>query len=1284
MNMQLTACPVKSSPPSQAQHAINFEEYLHVESNVDDYNFFRDRWTPGTCDWILNRDGFNRWLEDPAQNSRVLWIYGNAATGKSTLSSFVVNHLIQLDLPCHYFFIRYSSQKKRNLSVILRSIACQLAQSIPAYADKLRQLADANTDLQTSDYRNVWQWLYKQNLFQLSIEKPFYLILDGVDESEAPGSIIRLLSDLQSVAIPLRILFVSRRTHEISSAFQRLGREILVETVHIDGNREDFRYYINLEMDMAGDDDFKNHITEQLLGRSGGNFLWVYLAVQKINACYTRDAVIDALENLPPGMEALYDRMATAFQSLADTRNGKLGRRILEWATCAQRPLSVKELSDALDSIDILEIQRAIGDLCGGFVVVDKEGKVALIHETAREYLTKRGHRDRPAFINHRTSHDTLFKSCLQRLTNIRLRAQILRNQPPALLDYAMNSWFIHYTSGSFAEPASLEALVGFLKSPHILTWMNMAARKKQLRAMVVASRYLTDVVVKLRKLEFDDCLENDHMVALIEGWATDLVKIVGKFGTNMTQNPDAIHKLIPPFCPQDSVTFRQFGRKEAKALQVTGLTSTSWDDCLARFTFDTGVVASAVLPAGSRIAILTTRGKSSRIMIHHAATFEEQRILEHPERVFKIQVNKLGNLLVSYGYLTTQLWDIKTGERIKVVKNPPKKPRPHTIRFIDDDKVILVGGEDRVFRYFSIENNAPQWQVRVQIEEEIPEDAVVMFPTCSSMSPDGNMVVFGYRQHPVTLWDLETDTLLGSCGINLSEADMTTADVTYGEVYTVKWHPFNGDVFGLTQTGLLFRWDTHDDAANDKVETGGDFLTVSREGSLLGTGDGVGTIKIFASPDLSLLYQLSSQDAVLNLSFSADSRRLYDIRGQYANVWEPNTLMRLADDSEYPDHGSDAVSEIESLTKFSLQTEHQSARVDNVTTLAGQSVGSLYCYGTEDGVAVLCHVEHGRLFELERLTSFMSIENVAWSDDDKLVAISDLGGTISLKRVDKVGDQKDSWAATPEFSFKIPPSKGNIRQIFFHPTGQVLFAFTPLALFSITLETRAVNESMLPSTATKLKWLCHPATPDYLFGFGTSQMFMYATEGLQSIKQYSYHPPMNGGLDTQSVEVPHGTSYRSDTKTLGRIIASPDSPHILLVVSQSTPSGRFESHYLLFTIADINADVSSSDNLAYTILPGELSARIREPLAFLSRGRLLVLDVDRWIGSCRMMPSPKRTSSGKGTDVGTGAFEQYYFLPGDWATGNEAELCSVMPDGTLLCPRNGEVAAVQSNKMRR
>jgi WD40 repeat protein len=565
-----------------------------------------------------------------------------------------------------------------------------------------------------------------------------------------------------------------------------------------------------------------------LLERSRGNFLWAYIAVQQLNSCYTKADVEKALENLPSGMEALYGRMAMAVQALSLTRNGRLGQDILKWVRYAQRRLSIEELSDALDNMDVLEIQRAIDDVCGGFAVVDKDGNVALIHETAREYLIKRGHRDEVFAIDHKAAHDMLFKNCVQCLTNISLQAQILRNQPPALLGYATNAWFIHFAYGSFMNPQNLQTLVSFLTGPHILTWMSVAARNKQLRALVVASRYLTDVVVKLQKLQLDDYLEKNRTLALMEGWATDLVQIVGKFGVNMVRMPDAIHKLIPAFCPRHSITYRQFGRKVAKTLRVTGLTSTAWDDCLARFPFDDGIVASSVLPAGSRIAVLTRMGQSSFILIYCAAKLEEQLVLGHPEHVSKIQVNKLGSLLVSYGYLTTRLWSTETGNCLRIVKNTPQASSPYTIKFIEQDSVVLIGTEDQVFRYFFTADNNPQWQTKVQIDGTLSVDTTIVFPTCSSINPAGNLVAFGYPRSLVTLWDLEANVSLSTWSNNLLKFDNTTMKSIHGGIYHIQWHPYSEEIFGLTQTGLLFRWDTHNDGASDHVQTGGNCLTVS------------------------------------------------------------------------------------------------------------------------------------------------------------------------------------------------------------------------------------------------------------------------------------------------------------------------------------------------------------------------------------------------------------------------------------------------------------------------
>ena len=421
---------------------FNFEDYLSVpESPEKDYNFFRDRWTSRTCNWLIGDRAFTGWLDDTHFKPRVLWIHGNAASGKSVLSSFVINHIVQLGLPCQYFFIRFTDQKKRALSMILRSLACQLAHSTPAYADNLGLLKAAATDLKTADFRNIWQWLYKQSLFQLNIQHPLYFVIDGVDEADSPGSIIRLLSELHLTTIPIRFLIVSRKTHEISLAFQKLGKQVHMEPIRTEGSRDDFRCYANQEMDVAGDDSYREEVTTQILERARGNFLWVHLAVQKINTCHTKMAVADALKDLPPGMEALYDRMAMFVQTQPSSSDQKLGTSILGWAACVQRPLSVEEFSDALGNDGLLEIHRTIGDLCGGFVVVDKEGKVAMIHETAREYLMRGGNRDRPFIIDRRSTNDKLFRRCMMRLMDPALRGQINRNQPPALLGYAVSSY---------------------------------------------------------------------------------------------------------------------------------------------------------------------------------------------------------------------------------------------------------------------------------------------------------------------------------------------------------------------------------------------------------------------------------------------------------------------------------------------------------------------------------------------------------------------------------------------------------------------------------------------------------------------------------------------------------------------------------------------------------------------------------------------------------------------------------------------------------------------------
>ncbi|KAI8955156.1 hypothetical protein F4801DRAFT_529818 [Xylaria longipes] len=1276
---------------------LNMEDYLSIHETPDsDYNFFRDRWVPGTCKWILDHKEFAGWVEDQHCEPRVLWINGNAASGKSILSSFIIDHLAQRELPCQYFFIRFLNQKKRTTSMVLRSLACQLANAIPAYAKSLlSHLEVAAADLKIADYRRIWQWLFKQALFQLEIGSPFFWVIDGIDEADSPSSIIRLLAELSLTHIPIRILIVSRKTHEISSAFLRLGQQVHMEEIHAEGNVDDFRSYIRHEMYLAGDDSYLNEVSSKLVDGAKGNFLWLHLAVQKVNSCYTRQDVEDALNHLPSGMEAVYDRMSLSIQSRAKESDRQLGGEILGWATCAQRPMRVEELSDALANNGILEIHRTISDLCGGFVTVDNEGRVAMVHETAREYLTGRNAGEHPPVIDQEPTNYHLLKRCIARLTDQKLRGQINRNQQSAFLGYASEAWFIHFAQSSTSSPNVLETVAKFLCSPHVLTWMYIMAKRKELQVLVVASRHITDVVLRIRAAGIDETLVQHRAIDTLESWATDLIKIVGKFGNTLRQYPDSIYKLVPPFCPEDSITHHQFGRKESRALHVSSITSSTWDDCLARFTFDQGAVASSVIAAGSRIAILANVRASGYVIIYRAATFEEQWRITHPERVFKIQFNDTGALLVTYGYTTTRVWDMTTEECIKVVKNPPRRPRPHTLLFSSDNSAVLVGNEDGCVRSFLLDSTGDEWTTKVQVNEKPLENTYLNLPVCSALSPDGNMIAYGYRGHPATCWELEPPMLLSQCNIILEASDMTIQSSTWGEVFQLAWHPLNIEVIGLDQVGLLFKWDPYEEEASMKVNTGGaGYFTLNQDGSLVATGNGVGVIKILATADFSLLYHLSSQDPILCMSFSTDSRHIYDIRGAYGNVWEPNVLVHLADSSEYPGHNSNMCGETESLAKLSLKVEHHVPSVDGVVALGGQSNGPLYCYGTEHGVAVLGEVGRGRVCELERLSSYMSIEQIAWSDDGQLVGLADLAGRLSIKRVTKAGDNENTWQVEQEFDIRTPNSKGPITQLIFHPLGTEILASTSTTLFSVNLMSRVLKEAPLPPSIGGVKWLCHPTVAGYLLGFGTVSVRVFDWDTLQEVEIYKYNPPRTPTPSTMlSASSLHENQHspHKNAEKLGRLFSDVESVHVLLQILQSPTSGQDQTQYLLFDIAELQPGLSAGGtkvgegDIAYTLVPPDITSRIREPLGFLSHRRLVFLDVDRWICTWHLPTlSPVWPQRVRGSKAGLIDIEQYYFLPGDWVTANEAHVCAIMPDGTLLCPRNGDVATVQSAKMRK
>ncbi|KAL9107797.1 MAG: hypothetical protein Q9227_007312 [Pyrenula ochraceoflavens] len=275
----LSAKPAKpgvsstSSVQSSFMRSQDLRSFLAITELPDtDYVFFRDQWTPGTSEWMLENDTYLQWFDDRQSAPRLLWLHGGAATGKSVLSSFIINSLVEQACHVQYFFVRFGDQKKRRPGTLLRSIACQIAQTLPDFHQRVLRLADEAIDFEAADARTIWERLFKSSLFNLQISQPLYWIVDGLEEGDDPRSIVKLLTEL-STSIPVRMLFVSRKTPELETTFQKMPRRLNVGIISVEDHSDDIRSYVHQELDISGSLELKENVVQRVITGAQNNFL---------------------------------------------------------------------------------------------------------------------------------------------------------------------------------------------------------------------------------------------------------------------------------------------------------------------------------------------------------------------------------------------------------------------------------------------------------------------------------------------------------------------------------------------------------------------------------------------------------------------------------------------------------------------------------------------------------------------------------------------------------------------------------------------------------------------------------------------------------------------------------------------------------------------------------------------------------------------------------------------------------------------------------------------------
>ncbi len=1256
---------------------------------MDDFAFLQQRWLPGTCEWISSEPIFSLWLEDVSE-SHIAWLNGPPASGKSILSTYIINHVRKLGHHCQYYLINFGDPTKRSPAALLRSIGLQMAEDIPAFRQEIAKLSREGVTLEKKDARFIWQRIFTSVFSQMVLSTPLYWVIDALDESESPKILLELFQSLSTFRTPIHVFITSRRTESLSLAFKRLSVSVPVDIIQRDQHADitsDIRLYVGNEMKfMRGSEDLKLRVTESILQRADSNFLWVRLVLEEILGCHTQQAIMQTLEEVPAGMGPLYQRMELNISSNLKEADRVLARTLLTWIVCAYRPLTLKELSQALspEFPEFLDLKRTVQDVCGQFVVVNGSSHVAMVHKTARDYLTQRPNLD--FFIDEKKSHGELFAKTTSYMLRPELHSKLRRNQQavrstePFLL-YAAISLMHHLRQAATTE-GMMNQLVKFLQGPSVLTWIHSLALFGQLEVLVAASRVLNWFSGLNRKLnvEKNPLLHRLQDLELFDLWATDLVKIVAKFGRHLLDDPTAIYKIVPPLCPRNSVMFRQFGIDDNSFLSISGVSHAAWNDCLARVSLPNGAKAWKISCAGRHIAVLSSTGS---IVLWDSVSFEMTCTVRHAEFVTVMCFNSKCDRLVSYGFRTTKIWAIPSGQLVAEVASPADS-KALAITFAVNDTSILVASDDKVVRYLYINAIGSGWHSPEPdlLRENSPvEGGFITSPSFMAFNADASQIAVAYRGYPLSVWATSEPRLLGRCRRLVDHrADHARPSVSWMAVDRIAWNPLVDQLVGLYKDGCVFKWSPSGDE-NQEAHTMADEIQVSPDGKLFLTSDSSGTVKVWNFAYFTVIYQLSSENLVSDLAFSPDCKRFYDLRGSSVNAWEPNSLLRFSDSGEAV---SDTGSDYQASTSVSHISEAWIVSIDPISALAAAPGSQLYCASHENGTVHVFDKTKGHLLVLSESTGFLTTDHIIWSEDGCHVAAADLGGNITVKGLNAQTDRLGTAGLEVQslLAAKSKPAVGGIHQILLNRSSTKLLVVSQDAGQIWSIETgKTIFSGVLKKGETR-KWLNIPAQRDYLLGVGPRDLKVFQWDHLAEVAALEYPEDWLHFAGRSSSDIDEVTSttmgqlslnpsagFEKDVR-INKAILTQDGKYLLIQICNLVTQGRSVKHLMAFEISSLAPFQHTNPPILLDCLKlsHEMLRMIEVPLGILPEKTLVFLDKDLWMCTLRMNSTRQ-----------VGDVKRHYFIPRDWASTESLEQCCLLQDGTFLCPMDGEVAVITS-----
>jgi len=1213
----------------------------------DDLTSLEERRQPGSCEWFLHNENFRKWHTESSMSPSVLLVNANPATGKSVLAAYIINYLEDLQQDCCYYFFRHGDKVKSTLCGLLLSIAFQMASFNQHVRNSLLEMVEQDIRFDKDNIQVVWKRLFAISIFRAEFHRPFFWVIDALDECENGVTLLQMIQKIEQ-HLPIRILITSRKIQEVQAQFTALQKHFTEKRVFsMEISESDSRYditlYLRAHVDSLPVSNARNRekLINTILGKSAGCFLWVQLVVKELEEAFSQQHIDKVLKEVPHEMGALYERALT-LMAAKPVNSRRYAKSILMWTMCATRPLTITELQHALrldmdETIDSLE--RAIASICGQLVFVDRQMRVQMVHQTARSFLL-RADLDSEFTINPAEDHKRLAFACLTYLNSDEMKPPAIRRigrgpirKRSEFLNYACTSFSEHIRQSSSEDELLWQQLDWFLKT-NILSWIEYIAETGNLYHMTSSSKNLSNYLQRLVKYRAPLSPE----VRRIKDWATDLIRLVAKFGNNILESPSSIYSLVPPFCPSESAIASQFGAS-GRGLAVLGLTNDIWSDQLSCIDYREPAVAVA---CGESCFVIGLH--YGAIKIYNNATCQERKSIEQGEYVEQLEFSSSGKLLASCSYSMLKMWDIDSGDLLWCQDQDIAEIMK--LSFASGDTVLIA---------ITRKHTICSWKVsdgslidEVECGAIFNDESSRRPPTMAAFSPDVDIVAVAHRGRPIILWDLELQCIDGYLG-----REANPGQLSLGSNTSVASLVFSSDsnvsrLAAAYEDGDLAFFNPYDHTLLQCTPVNAQKVASSPDGRTLATGNASGMVQLFDFETMKLLYQINGYDySVRAIAFSSDSLRFLDVRNKMCNVWEPSVLVRRPDE----DDCNSSVAPIEPLI---IGVSDLDEEIDITTVDCHGSGDSIFC-GKSDGSVTVYDVQNGSQVGTLCPDNDIPIKCLAWGNINSILATADVAGSFTVRKVSRKTSACGPWDAST--ILLNGHSASPINEVILSLDNKLLLVSTTIcdSVWDIA-EKRRISSRDWPTPSPPFLWANNPLSP--------LERIQFTIAGPRIGARIFDWAGSTELTSSEGIEL--STAITDSDHQLKAIITSPSTRWIAVEVSKF----GYDASPVKVLLCEGSAFNIKSQMVSPSIQLEKLDEHILHLIGFYGT-RLVFLDQKLWVCTVDIVSWDGR------------AYVKHFFIPHDWHSCIRQLIMRVTVKGDVVFVKRDEVAIIKGGLVR-